>query len=274
MLSELLEEYKETDKNKQVIREFTKLLWDSKYTFKKHKKYYKYEVDKEVFKDRQDLIELFEKYKLIEFTFCKSYYKKRLEHIDYIKIHINNMYAFLVDKTVYLPKEYYQLLLTPKNEYFTTLKALKNGEVVDYDKVNHKIEFSLMEAEEIKSQAIHNKINLKWSDYKDLINIYTERIFNNYIPPNEYEAEHGWEMKVNVDGWNEDNYIVKYFCKSLTGYMRNYVKSLNQEEKKCKNCGKAIDTTSNRQKYCEKCKKEIIKKQTRLRVNKFRNVTH
>jgi hypothetical protein len=277
LLSELLEEYKTVENKQMVIDEFINLLWSSKYTLKKHKKVYSYEIDEEIFRDRQDLIELFSKYKLIEFTFCKSYYKKRLDYIDYIRVHVNNMYAYLVDTTVYLPKEYYQLLLTPKKEYFKTLSMLKNGEKVDYEEVKYKIEFSLIEAEEIKSQVLHNKINLKWSEYKKLINTYIERIFNNYLSPAEYENEHGWEMKVNVDGWNENNYIVKYFCKSLTGYLRNYMTSLKPKEIKkkfCVGCGKEIKSKSNRQKYCDDCKKKVIKNQTKERVNKYRNVTH
>jgi hypothetical protein len=263
LLSELLEEYKFTENKQMVLDEFIKLLWDSKYTLKKHKKYYSYEIDKEIFKDRHDLVSLFEQYKIIEFIFCKSYYKKRLDYIDYIRVHVNNMYAYLVDTTVYLPKEYYQLLLTPKKEYFNALNKLKNGEQVKFEDVKYKIEFALMEAEEIKSHALQNKINLKWPEYKKLINTYIERIFNNYIPPHEYENEHGWEMKVNVDGWNENNYIVKYFCKSLTGYLRNYAKNLNKvrTQKKCLNCGVDIDTTSNRQKYCDECNKIIKSKQ-------------
>jgi hypothetical protein len=184
------------------------------------------------------------------------------------------MYGLLVDKDVYLPKEYYQLLLTPKREYYNTIELIKNGKNVSCEEINNKIQFSLMEAEQIKNEAQNKKINMKWYDYKNLISAYIERIFNNYIPVHEYEEKHGWEMKVNVDGWSENNYLIKYFCKSLTGYMRNYIKSLNKEEKKCKNCGTKINPSSNRQKYCDVCRIEVVKKQTKIRVNKFRGVTH
>jgi hypothetical protein len=274
LLNEILEEYKYTDNKQKVIEEFTKMLWGSKYTLKKHKKYYTYEIDAEVFKGRTDLIELFNKYKIIEFTFCKSYYKKRLDYIDYIRVHVNNMYAFLVDQSVYLPKEYYQLLLTPKKEYFNIFNSLKNGEYVNVEEVKNKIEFALMEAEEIKKQAIQNKIDLKWSEYKKLINIYIERIFNNYIPPHEYENEHGWEMKVHAAGWNENNYIVKYFCKSLTGYLRNYVKSLNRKEKTCVICGEHLIDVGNKRKYCDECyKKHRNEYQKKLMKKRRKNVS-
>jgi hypothetical protein len=266
LLSELLEEYKITENKQLVIDEFTSLLWGSKYTLKKYKKVYSYEIEMDVFKDRPDLIQLFNQYKLIEFTFCKSYYKKRMNYIDYIRVHLNNMYAYLVDKTVYLPKEYYQLLLTPKKEYFKTLSMLKNGESVEYEDIKYKIEFALMEADEIKNQALQNKINLTWPEYKKMINTYIERIFNNYIPPHEYENEHGWEMKVNVDGWNENNYIVKYFCKSLTGYLRHYIRDSKPKEAKkkyCVECGTKIENTVNNKKYCGSCAKKIKNEQNK-----------
>jgi predicted nucleic acid-binding Zn ribbon protein len=275
LLSELLEEYKTAENKQKIIDEFTNLLWSSKYTLKKHKKVYSYEIDKEVFRNRQDLIELFNQYKLIEFTFCKSYYKKRLDYIDYIRVHVNNMYAYLVDTTVYLPKEYYQLLLTPKKEYFKILSMLKNDEEVNYEDIKYKIEFALMEAEEIKTQALQNKINLKWPEYKKLINSYIERIFNNYISPAEYESEHGWEMKTHNVGWNENNYIVKYFCKSLTGYLRHYIRDSKPKEfkkKYCVVCGTEIENTGNRKKYCDDCWKKRQRELWRKNKQKKRNV--
>lgn len=185
MLSELLEDYKDTndiDQKNQLIAEFINMLWSSTYVFKKMKKQYTYKVNEELLKDRNDLLELFQKHKQIDITYCKSYYSKKLNSIDYIRIHINNMFGYLVDKNVYLPKEYYQLLLTPKKEYYETIKKIKNGESVDCNEIRNRIETSLVEAEQIKQLAVTNKIDLKWKDYKKLINTYIERLFNNYIP--------------------------------------------------------------------------------------------
>lgn len=250
MLDELLDEYKET-MNINLIKEFTDMLWNSKYTLKKHKKFYKYKINEYELKEREDLISLFDKYNYIELTFCKSYYKKRLSYIDYIRVHVNNMYAFLVDKSVYLPKKYYQLLLTPKKEYYRVVESLKNGEIVQCEDVKANIENALTEAEQIKLSAIEKKIELKWKDYKKLINTYIERIFNNYLSPTEYEKKYGWNMDVNVDGWSENNYVIKYICKSLTGYMRNYLKANIIKEKACVICG--IDISNKRSnKYCGK----------------------
>lgn len=275
MLNELLEEYKETDDTQSVINEFTNMLWSSKYTLKKHKKYFTFDVSAELLNHNKELIELFESHNYIEFTFCKSYYKKRMDYIDYIRIHVNNMYGYLVDKSLYLPKSYYQLLLAPKNEYYYVIESIKNGETVNYQEVKNRIDFSLTQAERIKKEAGDKKIDMKWREYKELINKYIERLFKNYKPPEEYEELHGWQMKIHIDGWSENNYVIKYFCKSLSGYMRNYVKdSFRDYQKYCIRCTKKITTTSNRRKYCDSCKIEIVKTQTLRRVKKFRNVTH
>jgi hypothetical protein len=272
LLDEILEEYKDTG-DKEYIDEFMGMLWESKYKFKKYKKSYTFEVDKERLHNREDLIELFEKHNEIEFKFCKSFYKKRLEYIDYIRIHVNNMYGFLVDKELYLPKEYYHLLLSPKREYYNTVESLSNGEVVNYEEVKSKIETSINEAENLKKETLKKKLDIKWKDYKKLIHNYIERIFNNYKPPHEYEQEHGWQMAVYVDGWSENNYVVKYFCKSLTGYLRNYVKSQQPKENKkkfCVNCNLEIFSKGNRKKYCESCAKKIKRKQDRIADKKYK----
>lgn len=257
-LSEILEDYKEADElhKIEIIEYFTELLWDSKYTYKTYKSYYKYNVSEELLGNRQDLIDLFSKYKVTEFVFCKSYYKQTLNSIDYIRIHLNNMYGYLVDNNVYLSKDYYQLLLSPKAEYYNAIERIKNGEVVNIDEIAERIKESLTKAEYIKEKSIEKKIKMKWSEYKSLVNTYIERIFNNFIPLHEYEQMHGWEMKVDIDGWNEDNYIIKYFNRSMTGYLRNYRKSL--QPKLCKRCKLEISKGKNNM-YCETCKKSLNK---------------
>jgi hypothetical protein len=166
------------------------------------------------------------------------------------------MFTYLTKKDYYLPKEYYKLLNTPSSEYYKAIKDTKNGVNVSYNDIKQRIEDSLLKAEELKIEGNNKKIDLKWSDYKKIINAYIERIFNNYIPTYEYEEKHGWELRVSYDGWDEDNYAVKYFCKSLTGYMMNYIRDNKPKEikkKHCTECGIEIFSKSNRKKYCDKC---------------------
>lgn len=265
-LNELLDDYKNSDEKKEILDEFLRHLWNSKCTFAKYSKYFTYKVNNDLLNNNQELIDLFEKYNRIEYKVARSQYNKQLSSFDYIRIHINNMYGYLTDKDVYYKKDYYKLLLTPKNEYFKAVKLIKNGEFnkVSVLDIKKRIVDSLNKAESIKLECIENKHNIKWSKYKQLVNGYIERIFENYIPIYEYEKEHGWDMKVTVDGWNEDNYVIKYICKSLTGYMRNYIRDSKPKEVRIKNCvvcGCEIEDTVHNKKYCGKCAKDVLKEQ-------------
>jgi len=262
-LNQILDEYKTSSNKQDIIDKFIDRLWKSEYGFKKYKKQYKYEVFDELLDNRKDLIELFNKYSVMEYTVCRSFYKKKLlETVDYIRIRINNMYGFLFDKDVYYNKKYYNLLLTPKKEYFRLVNLKKeNGNIdnVSYEEVYNNIVDALKEAEVIKQESIDKKHNVIFSNYKRLINTYISRIFDNYISIEDYEKNHKWEQKITVDGWSENNYVIKYFCKSLTGYMRTYIRNVikNTNNKECKVCKILFPPTNNKSKYCPTCAKEI-----------------
>lgn len=275
-LNQILEEYKVSDNKQQIIDDFINRLWDSEYVFKKYKKQYKYEVFDELLDYRQDLIELFNKYSMIEYTVCKSFYKKKLESIDYIRVRLNNMYGFLFDKDVYYNRKYYNLLLTPKKEYFRLVNIKKdvgNIDDIKYDNIFNNIENAFEEAEIIKQESVNKKHNISFNNYKKLINTYIERIFNNYKSIEEYEKDHEWELNIKVDGWSEDNYAIKYFCKSLTWYLRNYIKDINNNTdkyKECVSCGSLFAFTNNKSKYCLTCAKEIKREQNRIADRKYK----
>lgn len=59
--------------------------------------------------------------------------------------------------------------------------------------------------------------------------------------------------------------MIKYFCKSLTGYMRNYIRDLQPKKIKkkcCVVCGTEMEVKNNNTIYCIDCKriKELEKK--------------
>lgn len=277
LISELLDDYKESDEEhkEQLVNEFINRLWKSNYTYKTYKKYHTFILNEDLLQNRIDLINLFSKYNIIEYLVCKSFYDKQLSPFDYIRIHINNMYGYLIDPDVYLPKEYYQLLLTPKREYFSVINKLKNGEKVNCHDIVNTITSSMSKAEGIMVKVINKKIVMAWKEYKNLINSYIIRLFNNYTPLHEYEEKHGWEMHVDVDGWSEENYIVKYFCKSLTGYLRNYVRDSKQKKikkKHCLICENPIESPNNRSKYCQPCAKMVDKNKAKIRMRKIRSL--
>jgi len=266
----MLEEYKISDIKQDIINKFIERLWNSEYAFKKYKKQYKYEVFDDLLNNRNDLIELFNKYNVVEYTVCRSFYKKKLESIDYIRVKLNNMYGFLFDNDVYYNRKYYNLLLTPKKEYFRIVnikKEIGNIDDITYEEILYNINSALNEAEIIKQESIKKKHDMSFDNYKRIINTYIERVFNNYKSIEEYEKINGWELKVKVDGWSEDNYVIKYFCKSLNGYLRNYIREISNKPnkyKECQICKILFLYKNNKSKYCPTCAKEIWKEQNRI----------
>ncbi len=271
-LNQLLEEYKVSDRKQEILEEFLQILWNNKYIFQKYKKYFRYKVNSNLLDNRTDLIELFNKYSEIEYVVCRSYYKKKLDPISYIRIHINNMYGYLFDKDVYYDSRYYKLLLTPKREYFRLVNNKNqhgNLDDVNYDEVKRTLEEALQEAELIKLDSINKKYDMKFSQYKQLINSYIKRIFDNYTSVEEYENKYGWNLDVKVDGWLEDNYVISYFCKSLTGYLKNYIRSIKMPVKKCMICGANIPR---RNTYCNSCYKIFRRQYKTNKQRQYRNV--
>lgn len=265
MLNELLEDYQEYNED-EALEEFIKLLWASKYGLRTYKRYYSFKIQETALSNNQELIEIFKPYENIELKYAKSYYKEKMSSIDMIRIHINNMYMYLTDKEVYLSSEYYRQMKIPKQKYYETIKRIKDGEDVDFASLKSEVVNSMTKASILKEERVKNKIDLSFKEYKKLVNNYILRLFNNYKTPEQYEEEFGWEMNVLNDAWHEDNYIVKYFCKSLTGYMMHYTRD-NQEKKyksiKCKDCGTEILKDSRRVLYCKKCSTERRKLKAR-----------
>lgn len=265
MISELLEDYQEYNED-EALDEFIELLWGSNYGLRTYKKYYTFQVEPTALNNDLDLIELFESYQSTEIQYAKTYHKDNPDSIDMIRIHINNMYMYLTNEDVYLKKEYYEEKLKPRSLYYNTINKLKNNEIINKQYIKEQLELSKVNVEKYKQESQTKKIKLDFNTYKELINEYIYRLFNNYKSTYEYEKEHGWELKASHDGWTEDNYVVKYFCKSLTGYMQMYVRDSKEKVYKiinCKKCGIEILKKARRTLYCKKCSTEIRKMKNR-----------
>lgn len=266
LLNELLEDYQEFNED-EAYDEFVKLLWESKYGCRTYKKSYAFKLQPEKLNNNEELIELFSKYENVELRHAISYYKDNPTSIDMIRIHVNNMYMYLTDKDVYLSKEYVNAKISPKKLYFKVIERIKNGEDIDVSTIRNELIRLDKLTEELLERDTSKKIELSFKDYKEMINGYILRIFNNYKPPHEYEEEFGWELNITHDAWHEDNYIIKYMCKSLTGYMMHYVRDNNKKEKICVKCNSLLSQL-NRSGYCKSCyeKHRRIYKTTKQRV--------
>lgn len=193
-----------------------------------------------------------------------------------IRQKINNLYTRYFDEEVILNKDYMNLLKTPYNLYYRWIK----GEKMNADDLTDIIENSIYKAAELKSVYQKQKMNLSWEDYKKVIEEKLKKIFDNCEPIEDYEVEN-LTNKYIYEFANEDNSYIKFFCDSLEGYMLNYQKEdaglyvpssrQHKQYKRCKECGKLIEKTNNRQMYCSECAINVNREKTRINMNNLRN---
>ena len=191
-----------------------------------------------------------------------------------IRQKINNLYTKYFDKEVILNADYMALLGAPKKIYYRWI----NGEKINANELTDTIESSIYQATELKSVYQKQKMCLTWDEYKEVIESFLKRIFNNCELIEDYEARN-LSNNLLYDFYNEDKSYVKYICDSLEFYMLNYQKEYyglkrgrNKQYKHCKQCGALIENCHNRVQYCYDCKR-IMELERYKKYNKKRN-TH
>ena len=228
-LTDIFDAYKSSPEDKRdiIYNRFVKVLWKSKCRYSKQDKHIRFVISKDI--DSKELVDIFSNYTDIKYKVFKSNYSKNLSSIDYIKIRINNLYAYLFDMDVYYNKEYYTQLFIPRNLYYNALKG-----DCDVENINNVINMSIAKAEFLKQESINNKYDLSWIEYKKLINKCIKKIMDNYITIKEYSDKKEWEVRCTSSSWDEDNYIIGYINKSITMYLYNYIKELDGFNQKYK----------------------------------------
>ena len=240
---EIIEDYQaelDTNIKSEIFDEFVSVLWKTKIARQKYDKHISYKVE-----DIEDNIvsDIFKKYESITYTAYKSTTDKK-DSWSLLKQKINNIYTNMCDTDICFKKDYMLLLNTPKKLYY----RFKNNELgIGIDELDIYIQNSLSQANLLKDKYKNQNIKINWNKYKELINGYLLRIFNNYIPLEDFEDKS--TFTINLNFWNEDNYVVKYFCKSLSGYIKNYQKEYfdvarNKEYKQCQ-CGGILERVPN-----------------------------
>lgn len=233
-LTEVIDFYQNVNNEEQkteIFNRFLKMLWNSKCKYRKYNKHIKFNLKGGVL-ENPNLYKIFERYKDIQYPVIQSIYKNiALESIDYIKIHINNLYAYNFDKDVYYNKEYYTLLYKAKKEYYNILEHLKE---VDVDKLEDKLKDTYNKANEMKKKCMSKKYDVNWNDYKEYINTCLKKTFDNYISIEQLQEDEVWEDKFTGANWDEDNHVISYICNCLTGYVRDYINYIILKQKICK----------------------------------------
>lgn len=269
-LYEILDDFKDAQSEKEkdkIVNEFMRLIWASKNKRVINKKYITFKVLNSLLDT--DIGKIFNKYSSIEYTSYKSMSKQQ-DFVNLIRQKINNLYTNHCDGRVCIRKEYMDLIKKPKQMYY----RWKNGEEFDATTLPSQIEEILKESELVKEKYAKQKMNIAWTEYKTLIVGYFRRMFENYIPLEDFEDK--TKITLDIDTWNEDNFAVAYLCKGLDGYMRNYQKEyfkVRQHKKYtyCVICGVMIEKTNNKIKYCKNCAKLVDNKMALKRIAKIRN---
>ena len=118
-------------------------------------------------------------------------------------------------------------------------------------------------------------MELSWEEYKALVEGFLQKIFNNCISLESYEKKFGVP---NTFLYNaiEDNFYVKYICKSLNGELLKWQKKYygvkdHKKYGRCKECGKLIEKTGNKKTYCEECAQKRKKTSNKKSDKKYKN---
>jgi hypothetical protein len=262
-LSMTFNKYSET-KDVNIILDFERRLWSS-LPYQKVDRYYKYRVVEEI---NDNIKKELKKYSYMPYKTLKSRYSiDDLISEEMIKARINSNYGKYFDKEVYLGKQHYFHLANFKNIYFNYIEKY-NDDVLDLLKNNED------ELNRLKIEATSKKLDMSWEDYKKFINGYIPIIFDNYTPMDDLIELGKWQPNNNLD-WDEDNHIIKYFNKSLDGYILKYYDEQigkryksNKKTIQCKRCERKIIRKSNRQCYCDYCSEYIKRKQKLENWNK------
>ena len=279
-LYEIIDNYKHADSDKErekIFKKFCSCIWKSKNKRRIYTKNIKFKV-------RSDLLEseigkIFDTWSEVDYVGYKAV-TKDTDWCSLIRQKINNLYTRYFDEEVILNKDYMDLLRTPRKLYYRWI----NNEEMDYDELVNIIDDSIHKAEELKLVYKKQKIQLSWTEYKNIIEEFLRKIFDNCELIEDYEIKNLTNENINItnkyiyDFYNEDKSYVKYICNSLEGYILNYQKEYyglkrgrNKKYKRCKECGALIEKTNNKKTYCETCAAKKEKERKRKIAYKYRN---
>lgn len=274
-LYEIIDDYKNADNEQkfEIFRDFCSSIWGSKNKRRTYKKTIRFKV-------RSDLLDtnigqIFNAWSEVEYVG----YKEMSSDTDWcslIRQKINNLYTRYFDENVILNKDYMDLLKTPYTLYYRWIKGVETNES---DIVNN-IETAIHNASELKIIYQKQKMKMSWNEYKKVIEEFLQKIFDNCKPIEEYEVEN-LTNKYIYELATEDNSYIRYFCKSLEGYMLNYQKQYyglsissttkqHKQYKRCKECGALIEKTNNRTMYCKECAIKINREKTKNNMKNIR----
>ena len=251
---EILADYKNAnsiEEKNEIFNEFCNLIWSSNNDRRVYKKDITFKINDSVLPDT--IGQILKKWTSITYMGYKRS-SKETDFVSLIRQKINNIYTNMFDTRVVLNKEYMDLVKTPKNLYY----QWKNGRAFTESELTEIIDNAISGSIKIKEKYVKQKMKLKWKNYKMEVEKCFRKCFDNYKSLDDYE--NGNYITLYVDTWCEDNFYIKYFCKSLNGYFKDYQKEyydVKKRDKKsrCLKCGSLFKQEYCNQKLCNECSK-------------------
>lgn len=270
-LYEIIDEYKHSSSDEEkddIFKSFCSSIWSSNNKRRIYTKTIRFSVRKDLLKT--DIGQVFETWSEIEYMGYKAM-SKETDWCSLIRQKVNNLYTRYCDRDVILKKDYMSLLNTPKRLYFQWI----DGFEMDANELTTIIDDAIDNAEKLRLTYQKQKMELSWNAYKKVIEGFFQRCFDNCKLIEDYESNS--KYCGIYDFINEDNFYIKYFCRSLETYMQNYNKEYyglkrgrNKKYSFCKTCGRMIDKTGNKKMYCDECAKKNERERKRKIAHKYR----
>lgn len=267
-LYEIIDDYKHSDSDEEkddIFKSFCSSIWSSENKRRVYTKTIRFSVRKDLL--QTDVGQVFDVWSEVEYTGYKAM-TKETDWCSLIRQKVNNLYTRYFDKDVILKKDYMNLLNTPKRLYYQWIDGIE----MDADELTTIIDDAIDDAQKLKVTYQKQKMELSWSEYKKVIEGFFQRCFDNCKLIEDYEKDS--KYCGIYDFINEDNFYIKYFCKSLESYIQNYQKQYyglyikgskdkKYKIKRCQSCGKMIEKSHNRKIYCDDCREN-------MRLNRYK----
>lgn len=269
-LYEIIEDYKSaesTEEKDEIFNSFCSSVWSNKNKRRVYTRQIKFKVRSDLLET--DIGQIFNAWSEVDYIGYKAMTSDS-DWCSLIRQKINNLYTRYFDEEVILNKDYMTLLKTPYNLYYRWIK----GSEMDAYELTAVIEDSIYKAAELKCVYQKQKMKLSWNEYKNIVETFLRRAFDNCKSIEDYENENLTDKYI-YDFITEDNFYIKYISKSLDGEMLKWQKEYynvrdHKKYKRCKECGALIENTGNKKQYCKDCANKRKKKSNQKSDKKYK----
>lgn len=264
---EILEDYQLAESNAQkeeLFASFCQMIWESPNQ--------RTIVDKPItFRVKRRLLgtelgQIFSSYSSISHPVCPTS-TKNTDFASLIRQKLNNLYTRYFDDTVCCRKEYLNLLRYPKKLYFQWETSLRDETVpwtFSPQALATHLEEHLAKAQQLKETYARETMQLSWHEFQNVAESYFRRLFEHYKPLDEYQNSQ--ELTLYAGAWNEDNFCIRYFCRGLDGYFKNFQKTYyglyNANSRRGVTYGRCtcgnlfLQNRQHNRKLCDNCRKQ------------------